>query len=123
MADEEPELYDEFGNYIGPDLDTDSSDDESEGNNNDDNDSDDQQSRPDGAIAARDDQSVVSRMTAATTATNMNQMVIADESLADITGDPQNAIVLHEDKEHYASAQETFGEGVRTAVLDEDAMP
>eukprot|EP00536_Pseudo-nitzschia_multiseries_P003556 jgi/Psemu1/323067/estExt_fgenesh1_pg.C_560008 len=38
------------------------------------------------------------------------------------TADPANAIVLHEDKDHYASAEDTFGEGVRTAVLDEDAM-
>ena len=33
-----------------------------------------------------------------------------------------NAIALHEDKEHYASAQERSGADVKTAVLDEDAM-
>jgi U5 small nuclear ribonucleoprotein component len=38
-----------------------------------------------------------------------------------MTADPVHAIVLHEDKEHYRSADETFGEDVHTAVLDEDA--
>jgi U5 small nuclear ribonucleoprotein component len=33
-----------------------------------------------------------------------------------------NEIVLHEDKIHYPSAQQVYGDDVRTAVLDEDAM-
>ena len=43
--------------------------------------------------------------------------MIADESLANQSVDPVN-----KDKEHYPSAEDTFREGVRTAVLDEDAM-
>jgi U5 small nuclear ribonucleoprotein component len=31
-------------------------------------------------------------------------------------------IVLHEDKVHYPSAEEGYGDFARTAVLDEDAM-
>jgi len=108
-SDEDNELYDEFGNYIGPELDSSdddsSDDDESEDENNVDNNQ-------------NDDQSVVSAMDG----DEGGAMVIADESLANQSADPVNAIVLHEDKEHYPSAQDTFGEGVRTAVLDEDAM-
>ena len=114
--DDDNELYDEFGNYIGPELD-DSSDDDSSDDDSDDD--DDEQTRPDGAREndADDDRSVVSGI-------DDNAMVVADESLTTgtYTADPANAIVLHEDKEHYPSAEDTFGEGVRTAVLDEDAM-
>ena len=33
------------------------------------------------------------------------------------------AIVLHEDKKYYPSAEEVYGEGVETLVMDEDAQP
>jgi U5 small nuclear ribonucleoprotein component len=36
--------------------------------------------------------------------------------------DPVHAIILHEDKVHYPSANEVYGDEVRTAVLDEDAV-
>ena len=52
-------------------------------------------------------------------------MVVADESSSHLRArlaEPMNAIVLHEDKEHYPSADQVYGEEVRTAVLDEDAM-
>lgn len=95
MSDAE-DLYDEFGNYIGPDLD--SSDDESDDN-----------SAP--AVAAPDDASEMSEEDAG---------ALIEHGLAD--AEPASAIVLHEDKEHYPSAEQVFGEDVRTAVLDEDAM-
>ena len=38
------------------------------------------------------------------------------------SAEAMNAVVLHEDKEHYMSAEQVYGEEVRTAVLDEDAM-
>jgi U5 small nuclear ribonucleoprotein component len=121
-SDDDNELYDEFGNYIGPELD--SSDDDSSDGEGDENNSDDEQSRPDGAEV--DDRSVVSGIDDQHEHEHEHEhdtsMVIADESLANQSADPINAIVLHEDKEHYPSAEETFGEGVRTAVLDEDAM-
>jgi U5 small nuclear ribonucleoprotein component len=106
MADANDEdLYDEFGNYIGPELDSSSDEDES-----DDSDREEEVTKdaPDDASDVSDDQD--------------RAMVVADEEQQQHTADPVNAIVLHEDKEHYASAEETFGEGVRTAVLDEDAM-
>lgn len=50
-------------------------------------------------------------------------MVIRDEDAPEPTvAEPMGAVVLHEDKEHYLSAQQVYGEEVRTAVLDEDAM-
>lgn len=94
MSDDE-ELYDEFGNYIGPELEDSSS-------------SDDDDSVP---PAAPDDASEVSEASA-----NQQQMISTKEV------EPLTAIVLHEDKEHYPSAEQTYGEHVRTAVLDEDAM-
>jgi len=121
--DDDGELYDEFGNYIGPELD-DSSDDSDDSDDDDDNDSDEEQDRPDGASRRGrgddDERSVVSGID---DNNNNNAMVLADDDRATgMAADPVNAIVLHEDKEHYPSAEDTFGEGVRTAVLDEDAM-
>jgi U5 small nuclear ribonucleoprotein component len=107
MADnnDDQDLYDEFGNYIGPELDSSDDDDD------DDSDASDDEKQ----AQAPDDASDVSGEEGA------GAMVVASDQDAS-TADPMNAIVLHEDKEHYASAEQTFGEGVRTAVLDEDAM-
>jgi U5 small nuclear ribonucleoprotein component len=108
MADANDEdLYDEFGNYIGPELDS-SSDEES---SLEEEENDGQQDAPDDASDVSDDHN------------KNNAMVVAGEVQdKSATADPMNAIVLHEDKDHYPSAEQTFGEGVRTAVLDEDAM-
>ena len=91
--------YDEFGNYIGPAL---SDDDESEQEDDDD----------DLSLADDDDD--------------------ADESDGDRmdavdTGDRARPsgqqVVLHEDKKYYPTADEVYGEGVETLVMDEDAQP
>lgn len=109
MAEEQQDLYDEFGNYIGPDLDSSSDDDSSSeassqglGRGDDDDD-------------AASDVSDISRGGGGELTLHQN-----DESLGTTTA--ASAIVLHEDKVHYPSANEVYGEGVRTAVLDEDAM-
>lgn len=36
--------------------------------------------------------------------------------------DLENAVILHEDKKYYASAEEVFGPGVETMVQDEDTQ-
>ena len=36
---------------------------------------------------------------------------------------PSNAVILHEDKKYYPSAQEVYGEDVETMVEEEDAQP
>lgn len=38
-------------------------------------------------------------------------------------GPVQNAIVLHEDKKYYPSAEEVYGAEVETLVMEEDAQP
>ena len=106
MADNDDEdLYDEFGNYIGPELDSSSEEDSDE--EVEESDDEKQQHIPDDASDVSGDD---------------NHMVVVKEDGDVTTADSMNAIVLHEDKGHYPSASETFGEGVRSAVLDEDAM-
>jgi len=36
---------------------------------------------------------------------------------------PEMAVVLHEDKKYYPSAEETFGTETETLVMEEDAQP
>lgn len=104
------ELYDEFGNYIGPDLE-----------------SSDEEDDEDDAFADQQNQEQTKALDDASDVSDegvghgKNAMVIHDEQEVE-TVEPMNAVVLHEDKEHYQSAEQVFGEDVRTAVLDEDAM-
>ena len=113
MAADEQDLYDEFGNYIGPDLDSSSDDDSSDASSAADRDA------PDDASDVSEDD--ISR-DGGGRQDNNEQLVPhgGDESLGVAPG--ASAIVLHEDKVHYPSAEEVYGEGVRTAVLDEDTM-
>jgi U5 small nuclear ribonucleoprotein component len=103
MADQ-ADLYDEFGNYIGPDLDS----------------SDDDSTVSDDASKAPSDASDVSDMSRDGGGRNDQLVEHRENDLG--TASAASAIVLHEDKVHYPSAEEVYGEGVRTAVLDEDAM-
>lgn len=48
-------------------------------------------------------------------------MLSTDSILTD--GRPSNAVVLHEDKQYYPSAQQVYGEDVETMVQEEDAQP
>ena len=115
--DNDDDLYDEFGNYIGPELDSSSDEEESD-------EEDHEPPLPD----IPDDASDVSGDDLQNPQRNNNSssealvMATTENSSQDFLADPQNAIVLHEDKEHYPSAAETFGEDVRVAVLEEDAM-
>lgn len=122
MSDEDQELYDEFGNYVGPDLDDDdSSDDDDDSSDDSSNDVDDNRlssAAPDDASDVSDDpHHHGSSGKAIVVRDNMDQ-----EDNNEPIGDPVSAIVLHEDKEHYPSANEVYGEEVQTAVLDEDTM-
>ena len=38
-------------------------------------------------------------------------------------GEPETAIVLAEDKKYYPTAEEVYGPGTETLVMDEDAQP
>ncbi|KAG9232424.1 116 kda u5 small nuclear ribonucleoprotein-like protein component [Amylocarpus encephaloides] len=89
------DLYDEFGNFIGEAE-------ESE---------DDSQPGVDaGAYVYDDDPEEAPEVT------GQELMEIDDEG-------PSNAVVLHEDKQYYPTAQQVYGEDVETMVQEEDSQP
>uniref|UniRef100_A0A0K0DEA0 Tr-type G domain-containing protein n=1 Tax=Angiostrongylus cantonensis TaxID=6313 RepID=A0A0K0DEA0_ANGCA len=87
------DLYDEFGNYIGPELG-----------------SDDEENEDDVPLAGDADED-------ADDGDDQEEMEDDAEEI------PQNQIVLHEDKKYYATALEVYGENVETIVQEEDAQP
>eukprot|EP00095_Tigriopus_kingsejongensis_P010253 maker-scaffold178_size283195-snap-gene-0.10 protein:Tk10253 transcript:maker-scaffold178_size283195-snap-gene-0.10-mRNA-1 annotation:"116 kda u5 small nuclear ribonucleoprotein component" len=90
----DPDYYDEFGNYIGPDLESEeSSEDEAEA----------------GALGEAGGSEVVA---------GEDQLEDEDEA-----GVSSTAVVLHEDKKYYPTAMEVFGPEVETLVQEEDAQP
>ena len=96
-------LYDEFGNYIGPELE---SDDDSE-DSRDANDFNDEQGMENGDRDGIDD--------------DVDDMALAVADDAD--GGQSTAIVLHEDKKYYPTASEVYGPEVETIIQEEDAQP
>eukprot|EP00640_Fibrocapsa_japonica_P000517 CAMPEP_0113940842 /NCGR_PEP_ID=MMETSP1339-20121228/6886_1 /TAXON_ID=94617 /ORGANISM="Fibrocapsa japonica" /LENGTH=1009 /DNA_ID=CAMNT_0000944805 /DNA_START=44 /DNA_END=3073 /DNA_ORIENTATION=- /assembly_acc=CAM_ASM_000762 len=98
------DLYDEFGNYIGPDL-ADSADEDSDASGDEEEEEEEEDSEEE-----------------------QTQMEVDDEegggAPAEGEGDPveETAIQLHEDKKYYPDAEEVYG-GAETVVLDEDAQP
>lgn len=98
----EDSLYDEFGTYIGPEL-QDSSDEEEEEEEEEERDDEDEEERRfrggENGYGKEGDES-------------HQQMVVVDE---------QQAMVLHEDKQYYPEMEEVYP-GVNTVILDEDAQ-
>ncbi|KAI0126889.1 P-loop containing nucleoside triphosphate hydrolase protein [Xylariales sp. AK1849] len=91
------DLYDEFGNFIGEEADA--SEEESE------------HGVDAGAYVYDDNQSE-----AAPEVTGQELMEVDDEG-------PSNAVILHEDKQYYPTAQQVYGDDVETMVQEEDAQP
>ncbi|KAL9121166.1 MAG: hypothetical protein Q9187_002281, partial [Circinaria calcarea] len=90
------DLYDEFGNFIGE---AEESEEESQNGVN-------------GADAYLDDDEVE------------EDAVDNDQQLMQLDDDgPSNAVVLHEDKQYYPTAQQVYGPDVETMVQEEDAQP
>lgn len=96
-------LYDEFGNYIGPEIESDR---ESEADDDEDEDLPDK---------ADEDGHASDREVAATAS---NGWITASNDV-----DMDNQIVLAEDKKYYPTAEEVYGEDVETLVMDEDEQP
>lgn len=95
------DLYDEFGNYIGPDLESDEDEGEEE----------DEELRYGRANLNRGDE-------------NDDEGQAMDQDDQDEHDDEApGAVVLHEDKKYYPSAQEVYGTEVETIVHEEDAQP
>mmetsp|Transcript_18570 Transcript_18570/g.39863 ORF Transcript_18570/g.39863 Transcript_18570/m.39863 type:complete len:988 (-) Transcript_18570:519-3482(-) len=93
-------LYDEFGNYIGPELSG------SEQGDDDDFDADEAERQANARLMAGD--------------------VDEDGTMEDVQDEeeaPGMQVVLHEDKKYYPTAEEVYGEDVETLVMEEDAQP
>ncbi|RZC62503.1 hypothetical protein C5167_024256 [Papaver somniferum] len=97
-------LYDEFGNYIGPEIESDR---ESDGEGEDDEDLTDKPSEVEQADSDDEDNRDAS-----------NGWITASNDV-----DMENQIVLAEDKKYYPTAEEVYGEDVETLVMDEDEQP
>lgn len=95
-------LYDEFGNYIGPEIESDQESDREE-------EDEDLPDKTDEENADASDEENGGRANGWMTTTD------------DI--DIDNQIVLAEDKKYYPTAEEVYGEEVETLVMDEDAQP
>lgn len=92
------DLYDEFGNYIGPELDSDDEDD-------DDKDLDEDEDEADQVE-------------------DMNgEEVTMEDGVTTVDVGEEHAVVLHEDKKYYPTAEEVYGPDVETIVHEEDAQP
>ncbi|CAI7593271.1 uncharacterized protein N7487_011728 [Penicillium crustosum] len=89
------DLYDEFGNYIG---DAESDEEHHE----------DAQPQAFKFDEAFDDE---------------EEEEVNDQQLMEVDEGPSNAVILHEDKQYYPSAQQIYGEDVETMVQEEDAQP
>jgi U5 small nuclear ribonucleoprotein component len=94
------DLYDEFGNYVGPELESDEEDDDmyraeiANKDNDDDNDDEADEEREETPM---------------------------DDDVGTVD-DSSTAVVLHEDKKYYPTASEVFGPGVETIVQEEDTQ-
>lgn len=101
MADD---LYDEFGNYVGPELDGDSGSDLS---------SDGEQEWPDDQFGgAMDDEGM----------TSLEPEMEQKMQIVDYDPNQARAVVLHEDKNYYPDAEDLYPEA-EVLVGDEDTQP
>ncbi|KAA1471418.1 Calreticulin-domain-containing protein [Dentipellis sp. KUC8613] len=92
------EDYDEFGNYIGADLESDE---------------DEEMEQPE-----------IRQASAAPLEGYDEPMEVEQEgALMEIQEPSYNAVVLHEDKQYYPSASDVYGADVETLVQEEDAQP
>lgn len=99
------DLYDEFGNYIGPDLESDSEEEEFD--------------EPD--IDVSSENNYFPRFFCLQNI--FQDDAIEDEAEMEVDEDKTSkAIVLHEDKRYYQTALEVYGPEVETIVQEEDAQ-
>ncbi|KAG9303617.1 hypothetical protein G9A89_018513 [Geosiphon pyriformis] len=96
----EDPLYDEFGNYLGPELPD--SDEEVEA----------QRSAQEEAEEQYEEQAV-----------EEEDGGVSGMDLMEIEDIPKSQVVLHEDKKYYPSAEEVYGPEVETLVQEEDTQP
>ncbi|KAJ3639023.1 hypothetical protein Zmor_022088 [Zophobas morio] len=104
------DLYDEFGNYIGPALESEESSPE--------------ETETDATNAWRELQVLLSRLMLLLYTLGGDEETSRMEEIEseDVIQVESNAIILHEDKKYYPEASEIYGEGVETLVQEEDTM-
>ncbi|KAJ0701722.1 putative protein-synthesizing GTPase [Helianthus annuus] len=95
-------LYDEFGNYIGPEIESDQESDREE-------EDEDLPEKIEADRGGSDEENA---------AAGPNGWLMNGEDV-----DMENQIVLAEDKKYYPTAEEVYGEEVETLVMDEDEQP
>ncbi|KAI9302246.1 hypothetical protein BJ944DRAFT_233207 [Cunninghamella echinulata] len=96
-------LYDEFGNYIGPDLE------------------DDEENEYEEEVDQHQDVHVYDQQGGEDEDEDEN--MVEENALMQIDDIPANQIVLHEDKKYYPTAEEVYGADVETMVQEEDTQP
>ncbi|TID17159.1 1 U5 small nuclear ribonucleo protein component [Venturia nashicola] len=89
----EDDLYDEFGNYIGEEESEDGSD----------------QGFQTADAYLQDEEP--------------EEEVVDDQQLMEVDEGTSNAVVLHEDKQYYPTAQQVYGQDVETMLQEEDTQP
>mmetsp|Transcript_31387 Transcript_31387/g.102363 ORF Transcript_31387/g.102363 Transcript_31387/m.102363 type:complete len:994 (+) Transcript_31387:69-3050(+) len=102
-------MYDEFGNWLGPEL----------GESEDESEEDEQR---EGAVVDEDDDEWMAEAEARAKVGAED----VDEGMmegGDEQEEPGTAIVLAEDKKYYPSAEEVYGKDTETLFMDEDAQP
>eukprot|EP00347_Sterkiella_histriomuscorum_P000437 403375864 len=108
------DLYDEFGNYIGPDINQDSSDEERrDGGRNEDDEGSDEEDRDMQRARGKQQRD----------ADEGSSMRDEDEEKDEEYFKSGYQVVLHEDKRYYPEAEKIYGPGVEALVMDEDAQP
>ena len=106
------DLYDEFGNYIGPEID-------SEGDEDDDvdQDDDDDLQRFGGAEV------ILAFLCTESIEVYSGNCTVQDEETETAREEESDMqVVLHEDKKYYPTAQELYGPDVETVVQEEDTQ-
>ena len=112
------EDYDEFGNYIGADLDSDDEDAIPENRFQDEPVTRPLEGYEDVKMQEVDDMSLMQIDGVLRPSSNY------PECFPTSTQEPSHrAVILHEDKQYYPSAEDVYGPGVETLVQEEDAQP
>eukprot|EP00939_MAST-03C_sp_MAST-3C-sp1_P001799 g1799.t1 len=99
--EDEEDLYDEFGNYIGPSL----SDEEDDGTDEGNEEEEEEEEEEDLFGFKEEDVDISTKA-----------------GIGERGGDEETSIVLHEDKQYYPEADDVYP-GVETVFMDEDDMP
>lgn len=119
------EDYDEFGNYIGGDLESDEDEDMQQDTFGS---AQAQQQQAAAPLEGFDDEHPAGAESMALMEVDGSSyhISIVEKPLRKLISSPEvprNAVILHEDKQYYPSAQDVYGADVETLVQEEDSQP